>query len=99
MRIRNLVLTALCASIAVGAAAPAFADDDWHRHERQGWREHERRGHDGHEHEWREREWRAHEWRERHWRDSYYAPPFVVAPGYGYYAPPPAYYANPRYDR
>ena len=85
MSIRKLVLIALSASIATGAAAPAFADDDWRRHER-----HERQ-------EWREREWREHAWRERHWREHYYAPPVAVAPGY--YAPPPAYYGGPGYYR
>ena len=113
MRIRNLVLTALYASIALGAAAPAFADDDWHRHERHEWREHDGREHGWHEHGWhdhdgreqgwRELDWREHEGREHHWRENYYAPyfapPVVVAPGYGYYAPPPAYYGYPRYDR
>ncbi len=81
MKIRTLVLTMLCASVALAAAAPAFADDDWRRHER---------------YEWRERAWREHEWRERHWREHYYAPPVVVAPGY-YPPPPvyygnPGYY-------
>jgi hypothetical protein len=98
MRIRNLVLTALCASIGLGAAAPAFADDDWHRHDRQELREHEWRQHDRREHEWREHEWREHESRERQGQE-YYAPPVVVAPAYGTYAPPPVYYANPSYYR
>jgi hypothetical protein len=62
MQVRGLTLMALGALIAAGAAAPAFADEDWHRHDRQEWREHE----------WREREWREHEWREHH---RYYAPP------------------------
>lgn len=97
MRIRTLVLTALCASIGVGVAAPAFAHDDWHRHERherQEWREHEWREHEGRQHEWRE-----HEWRDRQRREYFYGPPVVVAPGYSLYAPPPVYYANPGYYR
>lgn len=81
MRIRGLALTALCASIALGAVAPAFADDDWHRHER-----HERE-------RWREHEWREHEWREHHYSPpvvvvpsyGYYAPPPVYYPNPGYY--------------
>ena len=67
MRVRNLILIALGATFMLGAAAPAFAYDDWRRHE---W------------HEWRERRWREHEWREHEWRDrhrwpgyGYYAPP------------------------
>jgi hypothetical protein len=51
MRVRNLSLIALGALFAVAAAAPAFADEDWHHHERQEWRNHE---------------WREHEWREHH---------------------------------
>ena len=99
MRIRTLVFAALCASIALGAAAPALADDDWHRHERHEWREHEWREHEWREHEWREHDWREHGWRERQRREYYDAPPVVVAPGYGYYGPPAMYYANPLYDR
>jgi hypothetical protein len=94
MRVRSLCLVALGACIGLGSMMPAFADDDWHRHDRRDWREHDWREHDRREHEWRE-----HEWRERH---RYYAPPVVEAPapGYGYgYAPPPVYYANPGYYR
>jgi Spy/CpxP family protein refolding chaperone len=75
MRIRNLVLTALVASFAFAAAAPAFAYDDWRWHER-----HER-------HEWQEREARQQAWREHHWRQQSYAP----APGYYAPPPPPYY--------
>jgi hypothetical protein len=54
MRLRTLALIILCAVTTVGAVRPAFADDDWRRHER-----HDRE-------EWREREWRRHEWRYSH---------------------------------
>nr|WP_294511602.1 hypothetical protein [uncultured Rhodopila sp.] len=77
MRVRNLTLIALGALFAVGAAAPAFADEDWRHHERQEWRYQESR-----EHAWREHEWREHEWREH---QRYDAPPRVT---YGY----PGYY-------
>ncbi len=72
MRVRTLTLIALGALFAANAAAPAFAGEDWHRHERQEWRDHE----------WREREWREHEWREHH---RYYAPPPVYYGNPGYY--------------
>ena len=94
MSVRKFLLTALCASVALGAAAPAFADGDWRRqdrqdwHDRQEWRERQA---------WREREWREHEWRERRERDFYPAPPIVAVPRY--VAPPPVYYANPGYYR
>lgn len=84
VRFRVLALAVVLGSIAAGAAAPAFADDGWRHHDRGGWRDHE----------WREREWREH-----HWRDRDYEPPVVVAPPYGYYAPPPVYYGNPGYYR
>lgn len=89
MRIRGLVMAGLAAALTLGAAAPAIADDDWGwRHRREEWREHAWREHAWREHEWREHAWRAREWREQHW---YYRPPAVVAPGYGYYGPPPGY--------
>ena len=83
MNIRRLVLTALCGSVALGAVAPAFADEDWRRHERherQEWREHAWRDHEWREHAWHDHEWREHAWRERQWRERYYEPPVVVAP-------------------
>lgn len=95
MRIRGLILTALCASVFIGATAPAFAHDDWHRqewqeqHERQEWREHA----------WRQHEAREHEWRENNWRGQYYAPPVIAIRPYGYGGPPPVYYGNPGYYR
>ncbi len=64
MRLRTLILGILCASFGLAAAAPAFADDDWRRHE---WREHRRE------------EWREHEWRERSGY-YYAAPRVVEAP-------------------
>jgi hypothetical protein len=97
MRFRTLILTAACASIGLGAAAPAFADDDWRRdgrHERQEMRERQWRGH-----EWREHEAREHEWRERQRWEYNHAPPVMVVPGYGSYPPPPVYYNNPGYVR
>ena len=87
MRLRTLSFMILCAVTALGAVKPAYADDDWHRHER-----HERE-------EWRERDWRQHEWRQHEWHEREYAPPIVSTPPYGYYAPPPVYYANPGYYR
>jgi hypothetical protein len=96
MRIRGLIMAGLVASFAVGVAAPAMADDDWHwRHRREEWREHAWREDEWRRHEWRERAWREHEWRERH---KYERQPFAVAPGYGYDAPPPVY-AAPGYYR
>lgn len=97
MNIRKLALTAVCASVAIGIAAPAFADDDWRGHERREWREHAWRNQERREHQWREHEWREHAWRERQWRENYYAPPVVVAPGY--YASPRMYYGYPGYYR
>lgn len=94
MRLRSLMLTAFCASIAITAAAPAIADDGWHGRDRREWHEHEWR-----QHEWRERAWREHEWRERHAWEQRYPPPVVTAPPYGYYPPPPAYYGGPGYYR
>ena len=88
MRNRRLTLIALCASVVLGAAAPALAGDDWRWHERHEWRD--RQEHAWREHEWRERQWREHEWPERQ---------RAYAPAYGYYAPPPVYYGNPGYDR
>jgi hypothetical protein len=90
MNVRKLILAVVFGSVAVTAAAPAFADDDWYRHERHEWHERAWREHD--RHEWRERAWREHEWREHA-----YGPPVVVAPGY--YAPPPVYYETPSYYR
>nr|WP_294527225.1 hypothetical protein [uncultured Rhodopila sp.] len=77
MRVRNLTLIAFGALFVAGAAAPAFADEDWRHHERREWQNHEWR-----EHAWREHEWREHEWREHR---RYDAPPPVT---YGY----PGYY-------
>ena len=81
MKVRGLVLAAVLGTVAMAAAAPAFADDGWYRHERREWREHA---------------WREHEWRERHWRERYYVRPYVAGPGY-YAPPPvyygaPGYY-------
>jgi hypothetical protein len=87
MTVRRLTLALVLGSFAVAAAAPAFADEGWRRHERHEWRDHVRREH----------EWREHEWRERHWRERNYAPPYMAAPGY--YAPPPVYYGSPGYYR
>jgi hypothetical protein len=70
MRVRNLFLTALAATFMLGAAAPAFADGDWRRHER---------------HEWREREWREHEWREHEWREHHRWPNYGYYAYPGYY--------------
>ena len=82
VRVRNLTLIALGALFAVGAAAPAFADEDWRHHERQEWRHQDWRHQQWREHEWREHEWREHEWREH---QRFYGPPPV---SYGY----PGYY-------
>jgi hypothetical protein len=85
MQLRRLVPMALCAVIASGAVAPAFADDDWRWHQQQ-----ERR-------EWREREeWRERAWREREWRERHDPPPFIAPPPVGFYPPPPAFYPAPR---
>ena len=93
MRFRTLIFGSLFASFALAAVAPAFADDDWRRHEFEEHRRHEWR-----EHEWREHEAREHEWRER---QGFYAPPpslpFVTPRAYGYGGPPPVYYSHPRY--
>lgn len=111
MSVRKLVLTALCACVALGAAVPAFADEDW---QRPNWQEH----HDWQEHqdwqrrqewrarqEWREREWRIREWRERQFgeqqrREYSRAPSVVVVPGVptgpGVYDPNPGYYPRNR---
>lgn len=81
MLIRKLVMAAVIGTVALGAAAPAFADGWGHRDRREHeWREREWR-----EHAWRERAWREHAWRERH---GYYGGPVVVTPGYGYYTAP-----------
>lgn len=80
MRVRGLTLLALTAVIGLGAAAPAFADDDWRWHERREWREQERREHAWREHEWRERAWREHEWREH--QRAYAPPPYGWNGGY-----------------
>jgi hypothetical protein len=93
MRIRSLMLAAFCASVTLGAAAPAFADDGWDWRDRQAWREREWR-----RHEWREHEWREHAWRERQaWERRNYPPP--AAWSYGYSAPPTVYYNSPGYYR
>ena len=76
MRFRTLTLATLAAVVVLGAAAPAFAYDDWGRRE---WR-----GHEWREHAWRRHEWREHRWREHHPYWGYYAPP----PAYRYYTPP-----------
>ena len=85
MQYRRLIICALGASFALAAVGPAFADEDWRRHE---WDEH--RHQEWREHEWREHERREHEWRER---EGFYAPP----PVYGWYQSPPAYYGYPRW--
>jgi hypothetical protein len=83
------MLAAGAAVIALGAAAPAFADgrdwrgDEWRRHE---WREHA----------WREHEWREHErWEHRPY--AYVAPSYRYNYGYnyGYVAPAPVYREAP----
>jgi hypothetical protein len=113
MRVRTLILAALSALFVLGAVAPAFAHNDWRRHEyrerqyhalrEDAWRQHAWR-----EHAWRQRAWREHAWRERAWREwawrerqPHFAPPMVVVPprAYGYYVPPPVYYPNPGYRR
>jgi len=98
MRFRTLILIAMCASIGLAVAAPAFADDDWRRDERHE-REHEHERQEWREHEWREHEAREHEMRERQRWEYNHAPPVIVAPGYGAYPPPPVYYGNPGYGR
>ena len=78
------MLAAGAAVIALGAAAPAFADGrDW-------------RGHEAREHQWREHEWREHE-RWEHRRYAYVAPSYGYNYGYnyGYVAPAPVYPAAP----
>jgi hypothetical protein len=91
MTVRTVILAALCASVAIAATAPAFADDDWRRHE---YRERERQ-------EWREHQWREQRWREQQRREYYREPSVVIVPGYptppGVYNPNPGYY--PRYYR
>ncbi len=77
MNVRRLVLATVFGTVAMAAAAPAFAHDSWYRHERGGWREHA---------------WREHAWRERHWRERYYARPYVAGPRY-YAPPPGYYWA------
>ena len=109
MRIRIFILAAVCALIGFGAAAPAFAEDDWYhddwhhedwrRHDRQEWREHEWRDHEQREHEWRHHEAFDREQRERQRWEFRQAPPIMVVPGYGAYPPPPGYYGNPAYVR
>jgi hypothetical protein len=78
------MLVAGAAVIALGAAAPAFADGrDWRGDE---WRRHEWRGH----------EWREHErWEHRPY--AYVAPSYGYGYGYnyGYVAPPPVYPSAP----
>lgn len=76
----RLMLAAGAAVIALGAAAPAFADGrDWRG---DGWRRHE----------WREHEWREHErWEHRPY--AYIAPSYGY--NYGYVAPAPVYRAAP----
>lgn len=78
---KSLLPATLAVVIALGAVAPAFADE-------HGWRERE-----WHEHERRDREWREHEWRVHH--PYYAAPPVVVAPPPAYYPPPPVYAPPP----
>jgi hypothetical protein len=96
MRARSLVFAALGAAFLLGAAAPAFADpNDWRHHEEQDrraqeWREHHQAQEWREHHAARER----HDWGRRDWDRDNYAPPVIVAPPEGYYAPPPVYY-NP----
>src|SRR5271155_2430817 len=81
LRVGIFALT-LAAILGGVAAAPARADDDNWRYQRQGW----------HDHEWRE-----HEWREHHRRGYFYAQPsYYYATPPVYVAPPPAYYAPSR---
>jgi len=78
------MLAAGAAVIALGAAAPAFADGrDW-------------RGHEWREHEWREHEWREHQ-RWEHHPYAYVAPSYGYDYGYnyGYVAPAPVYPVAP----
>lgn len=70
MRVRHFLMLALGASLALGAAAPALADDDWGRHERHEWREHAWRQHEWREQAWREQAWREQAWREHEWREN-----------------------------
>ncbi|HUK59900.1 MAG TPA: hypothetical protein VLV50_11780 [Stellaceae bacterium] len=79
---RRLIYAVIAAApIVMAVSAPALAhNDDWHGHN------------------WRAYEWREHEWREHErWEHHAYAYPYSYygygyAPGYGYAAPPPAYY-------
>jgi hypothetical protein len=77
------MIAAGAAVIALGAAAPAFADGrDW-------------RGHEWREHAWREHEWREHErWEHRHF--AYVAPSYGY--NYGYVAPAPVYPVTPSFN-
>ncbi len=75
MKVRGWVMATVLAGVTMAAAAPAFADDGWYRHERR---------------EWRDRGWREHAWRERQWRERYYVRPYVAAPRY-YLPPPVYY--------
>jgi hypothetical protein len=84
------ILVAGIAGLVLGSlgAAPARADDGWHR------------GREHREHEWREHEWREHEWRHRPpvvVAPGYYAAPgtVYVAPPVVYAPPPPVVYAPP----
>lgn len=78
------MLVAGAAVIALGAAAPAFADGRDSRGDE--WREHE-----GREHAWREHE----RWEHRPY--AYVAPSYRYDYGYnyGYVAPPPVYPTAP----
>jgi hypothetical protein len=107
MGVRNLMLTALFASIALGIAAPAFADDDWRRndqpgwHERQEWRERQEMRE---RQEWRERQaWRERqEWRERELREQQrlnQSHGFPFAGPSRSNTPPPLYNGNPGFNR
>ena len=74
---RKLALALVLAGLAAVAAAPARADDDWHRH--HDWRRHEWRGHHHDRRVYPVYPGYAY----------YYAPPPVVyAPPPAYYAPP-----------
>jgi len=73
MKSRSLTIAALASVLALGAAAPAFAD--WDHGPHGGWREREWR-----EHEWRERHM---------YRPVYVPPPaYYYAPPPVYVAPP-----------
>jgi len=80
----RMLLAAGAAVIALGAAAPAFADGrDW-------------RGDEWRRHEWRQHEWREHErWEHRPY--AYVAPSYGYnyRYNYGYVAPAPVYPAAP----